>query len=588
MKQDNHNIIDDVLKNTDIIELISETTTLEKKGKNHMGLCPFHDEKTPSFSVSEDKQLYHCFSCKKSGNAINFVEDTKGVTRQEALKYLAKRAGVDLKDHIKQDPLDHYYAINQKAVDFYKVNLRHTKQGAKALRYLQDRHITTTTMDTFDIGLAPLKKDGLYQALKKDDHLDSDLKDLALITQFDPPYDQFRNRIMFTLHNEFGQPVGFSGRIFNGDSDQAKYINSPTTKTFEKNRILYNLHRAKKAIKTTNRAVLFEGFMDVIMAHQAGVEEGLAVMGTALSDTHIKQIKQHTHTLILCFDGDQAGKQATFDMFKQLNNHGLNLYVAPMPEKTDPDDYINTHGKQAFKALIDDPISIYEFTYNEHIKKVNQHKILDIEQFKKMVFKLIKPLSAVEQDHYLNKLASDLNLNIDILKQDFTTIKPSLKRPSYQKTPPLNITDKFRKAERGFIHYFLKDEYYSRRFRKAFEDVSYIDKEARDIQLEIFEHYDLRPHTCIVIACFKQRLTPKQKTYFETHIDFTNYPYQQQEFEDYIHVMHEYNRRTKINHYRKQMKKASTIEEKIILRQKIDKMIKEDNDGKRKDHSRTY
>ncbi len=581
-------LIDKILKNTDIVELINEVTTLEKKGKNHMGLCPFHEEKTPSFSVSEDKQLYHCFSCKKSGNAITFVEDTKGLERREAIKLLAERANIDIRGDFKQDPKEKYYAINQKAIDFFKVNLNHTNHGKTALRYLENRQIDSATIETFDIGLAPNQKDALYKALKKDEHFDSDLRDLALIGQQDPPFDQFRNRIMFPLHDAAGRPVGFSGRIYTDDNQTAKYMNSPGTVTFEKSKVLYNLNRAKKTIKEKKRAVLFEGFMDVIMAHQAGIEEGLAVMGTALSQHHIRLIKEHTDTLILCFDGDQAGIDATVAMIETLKKTSLHVLIAPLPAGKDPDDYIRENGKAAFRNVIDDALSLLDFLYDHHIKNVNPKKIMDVERFKKQIFNLIKPLSSVQVEHYIERLSRDLNVTTTSLKQDLMQIRQPVRTPVYQPVKAPIMTDKFRRAERGFIHYFIKDEHYSRRFRKEFEDVTYIDKEARDIQFEIFEHYDLRPQSCIVTELLKGRLTKKQRQYFEDHIDVDNYPYNEREFEDFIKVMHEYNRRNRIKHIHEQINKTDDIEEKIILKQQIDRMIKEDNDGKRKNHTRTH
>ncbi len=575
-------LIDKILAQTDIIDLIGEVTKLEKKGKNYMGLCPFHEEKTPSFSVSEDKQLYHCFSCKKSGNALTFVKDTKNLSNQEAIKILADRANIELKGAIKQDPLQKYYDINEAALKFYKMTLNHTKSGKEALRYLNDRGLDATLIETFDLGFAPKSKDALYQALKQKDILGSDMDDLGLIkTDQDAPFDLFRNRILFPVHNGEGKVIAFSGRIFEKDDNTAKYINSPGTKTFEKQKVLYNLHRAKPAIKEHNRAVLFEGFMDVIAAHHAGVKEGLATMGTALSKHHIETIKSLSQHLILCFDGDKAGAQATFDMIEQLKYEKLTLSIARMPDTRDPDDFIQAKGPKAFRELIDTAQSAQEFLYDWHLKTINKERLTDAEKFKKIVFTLIKHSSNTIQQHFLNRLSEDLDLSIESVKLDFNTLQPR-QTPRYQPVEKIPITDKYLRAERDFIHYFIKDEYYARRFRREFEDVTYIDKEARDIQFEIFEYYDLNRQSCIVPKLFESSLPEKQKRYFKRYIDIENYPFNDDEFEDLLAVMHGYTKKNTLDYLRKKLKHTETIKDKITLRKKIDAMIKEETHGKRK------
>ncbi len=573
--------VDEILKKTDLIDLIGEVTQLEKKGKSYMGLCPFHDEKTPSFSVSEEKQVYHCFSCKKSGNAITFIAETKGLSNEAAIKHLAQRAQIDYESDFEKDPLKPFYEINQEALKFYKTTLNHTKSGREALEYLHQRGIDETLIKTFDIGYAPKQKDALYQALKQKEVLESDMLDLGLVKSGeDAVYDLFRNRIMFPVHNGEGQAIAFSGRVLDS-SKQAKYINSPGTKTFEKQKALYNLHRAKHAIKSQNRAVLFEGFMDVIAAHKAGIEEGIATMGTALSSYHIKTIKSLTNQLILCFDGDQAGAKATFEMINQLKRERLMLKVVRLDDQMDPDDFIQAKGAKAFKELVDEAISAQEFLYEWHLKTINKERLTDIEKFKTIIFNLIKDSSHTIQQYFLNRLSEDLEVPLASINLDFSALKPKT-TPRYQPAQKIPITDKFLRAERAFIHYFIKDEYYARRFRREFKDVTYIDKAARDIQFEIFEYYDLNRQSCIVAPLFMKQLPAKQKAYFKQYIDVETYPYKNEEFEDLIAVMHEYNRKNTLDYLRKKLQASENIKEKITLRQKIDAMIKEANHGKRK------
>ncbi len=574
-----------VLEATDIVELISEETTLKKRGKNYMGLCPFHEENTPSFSVSEEKQVYHCFSCKRSGNALTFVEETRNMSRPEAIKFLAERAGVTYTPG-KKNPNQKYLDLNAQALEFYKVNLHHTKSGQAAYDYLLNRGFTKETLETFELGLAPDKKDSLYRALKDKGALESDMSDLGLITATDAPYDVFKNRIMFPLQNELGEVVGFSGRIYTKGLKTAKYMNSPSTPVFEKNKVLYNIHRSEKAIKEKDRVIIFEGFMDVMAAWQAGVQEGVAVMGTALSLTHIQMLKKHSSNAVLAFDGDQAGQDAARRFISDLKNSGFNVFVASFEDGMDPDDTIKHSGAEAFKKLIDTAPSAEEFAYARHLENTNLSRITEMEAMKKKVFKLITPLSSVEQDYFLNRLSKDLGVEKATLDEDFK-LKRKASAPKYRQIEKVAITDKFKRAERAFIHYFLKDEYYSRKFRKEFDAVSYIDKEARDIQLELFEYYDFNRHTCIVPKLFIEKLPSPQQQYFDKYIDYMHYPYHEDEFEDLIRVMREYIKRTHIKSLKIQLEEATSIDDKIRLRKKIDAIIKEVNYAKRKNHSRT-
>jgi len=574
------NPIDKVLKHTDIVDLIGEYTPLEKKGKGYMGLCPFHDEKTPSFSVSEEKQVYHCFGCKASGNALTFVKEQKGLSTREAIQYLAKRANVDIDEARFTHKNQKYFDINYEALQFYKVYLNHTKEGETAREYLKKRGLDAETVDTFDLGLAPAKKDALYKAMTNKNILKSDLADLGLVQEKESVFDVFRERIIFPVHDIEGRTLGFSGRLLSKDKQTAKYMNSPKTPTFEKQKILYNIHRAKKAIKEKKRVVLFEGFMDVIMAHKAGVEEGVAVMGTALTAHHADTLSRLSDTVVLCFDGDQAGVDATRRFLKDLRSRRFDVRVAAMPKGKDPDDYIREQGDAKFRALIDEAQSQHEYLYAEWKRRENLKEITGMERFKKQVFSLIRPLSAMEQSHFLKKLSEDLNVSLETLQSDFQGAKPP-EVPTYRKAPKIVVTDKFRRAERAFIHYFLKDEYYTRRFRSEFEDVTYIDKAARDIQFELFEYYDFNRQTCLVPQLFTKRLSEAQQEYFEKHIDCDNYPYSDNEFEDLLRVMREYTRRNRIRNLKKRLEEAKSLEEKIRFKEKIDAMYKEAKHGQR-------
>ncbi len=581
--------IDKILAATDIVDLINETTPLEKKGKNHMGLCPFHDEKTPSFSVNREKGVYYCFGCHASGNALTFVKDQKNLSTNEALRHLAERADIKVELSAFAHKHQKYYDINYEAMQFFKVYLHHMKEGEAARKYLEKRGLDRETIERFDIGLAPGKRDALFRALSNKGLAKTEMVDLGLVNENEKGevYDGFRNRVMFPIQNEEGQVVGFSGRTYKDDGKAtAKYMNSPESVIFKKNRILYNIHRARRAVQEKKRLVLFEGFMDVIMADKAGVAEGTAVMGTALTEAHAIILGKAAKRLVLCFDGDDAGREAVRRFLGDLRKRAFETRVAPMPAGLDPDDFIRKKGAEAFREALDNAQSARDFLYDDALREADLSDIGGKERFKEKVFALIKPASALEQTHYLKRLAQDLDVGLATLEEDFRARKAPEKAavPTYEKAAFPLPDQKFKKAERGFIHYFLKDEYYARKFLRDFDAVTYVDKRARDIQLEIFELYEIHPQSCIHPGLFAARLTKRQREYFEEHVRFTDYPYNEDEFEDFLRVMHEYVKRNRIENLKKRKAETHDIQEKIRYQKKIDAINMEVKHGQGKNH----
>ncbi len=572
--------LDEVLKKTNILELINDVTALEKRGKNHLGLCPFHEEKTPSFSVSEEKQVYHCFSCKASGNALTFVKETKGLSHSDALKFLAQRLGLSVPTQGEQDKRAPYYQLNHEAMTFFKVMLNHTEEGHEAKRYLTDRGLSDQVIQFFDLGYAPKQRDALYQTFISQGHLLSDLTDVALVHPGDPPFDFYRQRIMFPLHDVHGQVLGFSGRTIQSNQ-QAKYINSPTTITFEKHQVLYNFHRAQKAIKASKRVVVFEGFMDVIAAYQAGVEEGVAIMGTALTPQHLKAIQPLAQDVVLCLDSDRAGQEATRRFIDVIEQHRLNVRVVQLPQGMDPDDYIQKHGKEAFLTKVEQALTKLDFLFQDALKRYDVTRIDGLENVKTFLFRLLSKTPLTTQRHYLEKLAKEAGIQPAILIQDFERsfrFPPPLQST---KLAPVLITDKFQRAERLFLNYFFKDEIYTRMFRLEFDDLTYVAKEARDIQFEIFEYYDHHPQSCIVPELFVASLPLHQQEYLKKHLHLDDYPFNTDEFDDLIQTMHQYKRKQYIDSLKEAIKESSNETERKAMRQIIIKLRKEQFHGKK-------
>ena len=352
--------IDQVLASTDIVELIKEKVSLSKNGTNYKGLCPFHNEKTPSFNVSSNKQFYHCFGCGASGDAIKFLTEHDHLTFIEALSKLAQAANIEMPDSTKKnDTTYNLFISNKKAADFYNKTL---KSNNDANAYLSKRDINQTMIETFQIGLANDSWDDLTKIFTKEKIIENALEAGLLIKSNNKIYDRFRNRIMFPIRNSTGNIIGFGGRIFN-QQDGAKYLNSPETKLFHKSYELYGLYESKKSISQEDKVLIVEGYTDVIGLHNSGIKNCVATLGTAFTKFHFKKIVRYTNNITFCFDGDVAGKSAAW---KAINNclpelkDGVQLSLIFLPEGSDPDTFVKEE-KDEFLNLINNAMPLSQF-----------------------------------------------------------------------------------------------------------------------------------------------------------------------------------------------------------------------------------
>lgn len=383
---DRKQLADNVRARINVVEVVGRYVQLSRAGNNHKGLCPFHNEATPSFLVSQDKGIFKCFGCGEGGDAISFVAKMEGISYSEALARLAETIGIDQKivrqlhQASARNSFEKEFELLKFVQGFYHYYLLNTKEGKQGLEYLASRGITKEIIERFGIGLAPHDPKLLIKALEANAFSFEIAKDIGLIRQRDlgDYYAQFRSRIMFQVTNEQGNVVGFSGRTYiansatgmNGtaDSDQAKYINSPESQIFQKSQIVYHLHEARKTARTTGRLLIFEGFLDVIAAYKAGFTEAVATMGTALTTNHAKMLSRHCREVVLVFDGDQAGLAATSKAIPILLASGLRVSVASLPNGLDPDDFIKQNGSNKFVSLIEGASGAIDFQY-EYLKQ---------------------------------------------------------------------------------------------------------------------------------------------------------------------------------------------------------------------------
>jgi len=427
-----------VLSKTDITDVVGQYVHLKKSGRNYLGLCPFHAEKTPSFSVQLEQQFYYCFGCGAGGNAISFLMEMEGFTFPQAVQQLAEKAGIQLQlptgTGMEQPEKNEEKEIILKAhhltAQLFHHVLMEREEGKEARAYLERRGFKLETIKEFQIGYAPDSWDFLVQFLDKRAYPLPLMEKGGLIAKSDKEkfFDRFRGRVMFPIWDTQGNIIAFGGRML-GDG-QPKYLNSPESILFRKNKQLYNFHRARQEIRKQQTTILFEGYVDVISAWQAGVFNSTATMGTSLSEDQARVIRRNSEQVILCYDGDQAGVEGVSRAAEILEKQGLLIKVAMLPKGLDPDEYIQKFGAESFQKQIIN--NVKSFTgYRLEVLKRNKNlqddgeRMLYIRESLALISRLPR---AVERDHYLRLLSEEFSLSLDALKQEQYQIYRAEKR----------------------------------------------------------------------------------------------------------------------------------------------------------------
>ena len=423
-------LISEIKNSVNIVDVIGEVVQLTKAGRNFLGLCPFHGEKTPSFNVVEDKQFYHCFGCGRSGDVFKFIEDYRGVSFMEAVQIIGEQAGIPVQTlppsqsrPQQADGKQPFYEIHQEAAKFYHAILMTTKMGEEARQYLYDRGLDDEVLRHFQIGLAPAEGNYLYQSVsgKFSENILAD-SGLFHISDMGTMYDAFQDRIMFPLSDDTGRVIAFSGRLWRdpteGTKPQGKYKNSRSTLLFNKSYELYHLDKAKQVAKKKHELYLMEGFMDVIAAYRAGIENAVASMGTALTQEHVAHLSKFTKKVILAYDGDKAGRLATAKALDVLEKQEVE--VVQIPDQMDPDEYLNKNSPQALADLLEKTrLSRVEFLMDYWKPDNIENLQAQIEFVEKMAPLIAQTPSVTAQNTYIYKLA-DLLVDFDYLQVEQT------------------------------------------------------------------------------------------------------------------------------------------------------------------------
>lgn len=564
---DDHNLINEVRFKNDIVEVISSYLPLTKKGKNYFGVCPFHADTNPSMSVSREKQIYKCFSCGASGNVFNFVMDYEQVDFKEALNILAKRVGLTVGNFkpTKEKKYEKYYKMYDLAVKFYQNNLN-SEEGVKAKEYLASRKIDEDLIKRFKIGLSLRKKDTLTKILLKKDYTLKELEDYGLGNGHN---DLYINRIMFPLFDNNGDPVGFSGRIYNGSHD-SKYINTKETNIFKKGELLYNYHEAKESVREKKYLIVVEGFMDVIRLASVGIDNVVALMGTALTKEQITLLKRLSNNIYLCLDGDKAGQKGIYQNGLLLEQENVNLYAIVLKDDLDPDEYILKYGKASFESLLENPTSFSEFKV-DYLK--GDYNFASIDDKSKYINQVLASLSNVTDDIkkelILEKLAKDLEINIEILRKKLQNDQKYSKIKTLKKTPVQSTKkDKYQKATLVILNYLLEES----KFRIIYErKLNYLPYPlARQLANEII--YYAKQNDGLVLADFITYLSDKEEVsnYLKEVINYEVVGEKDEaSFEDYLNVIKSYNQLCLIKKLKEEMQKEVDPLRKAKIADKI-------------------
>lgn len=418
--------LEQIIDATDIVSLVSEYVKLERQGKNYKGLCPFHNEDTPSFVVNQEKKIAHCFGCGGGGDPIKFLMQVENIEFKDAVNKLAQKAGIKLSGFVassKPNPLTKYYQIMQAAQAFYKKYLDNTEYGQEAINYLHKRGLDDETIKMFGVGLAPKEHNLLYQVLKESNYLELDMADVALVDKNNKGYyDLFTSRIMFPICNEAGNVVGFSGRIFdNPDKNQPKYVNSRETMIFKKKDILFNLHLAKGEILKKKRVILHEGQMDVIASYRSGFKEAVCTMGTALSIEQANILRKYTNHAVICYDGDKAGINASLKAIKVFQNAGFIVHLVLLPNGSDPDEFVLKNGIEKYKEYFEsNMIDSNTYIFEQAILNKDFKDDTVVDSVKSEIFDMIySSNSKTVEEGFLDKLSKILGTSYQAVHNDY-------------------------------------------------------------------------------------------------------------------------------------------------------------------------
>lgn len=458
--------IERIKQENDIVDVISETVRLKRSGRNYMGLCPFHGEKSPSFSVSQDKQIYKCFGCGEAGNVLTFVMKQKNLNFIESCKLLAERANIPLNlgngeesKVVKKKEL--LYKINVEAARYFFSNLQ---ENENAKEYFLNRGIKEITIKRFGLGYAKDGWQNLRMYLKKKGFSDSLMLEAGLVikSQKGTIYDRFRNRVMFPVFDIKGNVIGFGGRVL--DDSKPKYLNSPETLVFQKGTNLYGLNFAIKNRIEKRYFIIVEGYMDLISLHQYGITNVVASLGTALTVNQARLLKRYADKVIISYDADVAGQTATLRGLEILKEAGFDVRVLKIPQGKDPDEFVRSNGKDAFLKLVDKAENLISYRLEKAKEGINFKDKSSLVEYGNRVADILANLNPVEKDIYVKSISEDIGIKeqslYDLIAMTRNTKSDDFMNKKEEYGTKLYVEPGYVKAEKSLIKLMLEDDYY--------------------------------------------------------------------------------------------------------------------------------
>ena len=569
-----------IREQADIVDIISDYLSLKQRGKNFLAVCPFHDDHSPSLVVSRERQMFNCFTCRTGGNVFTFIMKYENVSFVEAVKIVADKIGYNLNisdytDYTTANKED--YDIMEFAKKFYLNNI-FTEKGIAARKYLQNRGIDESIIREFNIGLSLDGKDTLYKLLNNKKYNSDKIVDLGLINKVGLDiYDTFSNRIMIPIEDLKGQVVGFTGRIYNGEKDTAKYMNTKETEIFKKGHILFNYHNARPNIREEKCVIVVEGNMDAIKLSASGIKNVVALMGVALSKEQIDVLKKLKVPIILMLDNDQAGLDATVKNGDELQKYNLDIRVVRLTDAKDPDEYIRLKGVDALKDNIKHAIKYIDFKLEYLKNNKNLNNMEDLILYVREVISSLNSTDDLTKELVISKISKDYEIDAEILKQELNNSVPeketNIKSPEAPRAPKPK-SSKYKSAASKILFSMMCDPTYISIYKNR---LGYFkEKKERMLASEIVYYNTV--HNNINIADFLTFLIPQEELYNYVNeiISENNYTVVSlEEFNSCVDVVLKILKKDEIETLKNKIKQELDVNKKVELIAKLTELKKE-------------
>lgn len=573
--------INSIRAKADIVSIIGSYLPLTQRGKNYLGVCPFHDDHSPSMSVSSEKQIYKCFSCGATGNVFTFVSEYENVSFIEAVKIVADKCGMSLSVDTFNSKVPQVFKEEHEIMDlaqkFFMNNLR-TDSGKEALKYLKERGIDEDIIKEFGIGLSLDSNDTLFTLLSKKGYDKKKLMDIGLINVInDKTYDMFSRRITFPLWDKDGNIVGFSARIYRGEKDVSKYMNSRESKIFKKGETLYNYHKAKDVAKREKQIIVVEGFMDAIRISTTGIKNVVALQGTAMTQDQINLLKKLRVKVILCLDNDNAGEIATINNGEELEKNNIETYVIRLSGEKDPDEYILANGKEAFAQNVLEPITFFEFKMNYLKQNKDLNNVTDLTSYINDVLKdLANNDDAILRELTLTKLSKEYEISLDVLKSKLEELAPvEVKERKVEVKKETIKKDSYMIGAEKVLYFMMNGEEYIKEYQKRLGFFN--DSQYREIANEIV--YFNENNKKITVADFITYVMDKESIknkVMEIVNESVNDEVTMEAMDEYISALLKIMTKNEIKRLKELMKKELDVDKKVKLAAQIAELKKEE------------